>query len=68
MNKHEYQERMRKIKWMARHKKEKFGKKEMGIAQEMALAMMPKHSPKTNEPTGIAGILKGMINGTSADR
>lgn len=72
MNKHEYRERMRKIKWMAKHKKEKFGKKEMLVAQEMTLAMMPQEKKQENwksaynEPISITRILGGMIDGNKS--
>ena len=73
MNKHEYQERMRKIKWAAKHKGEKFGKKEMGVAQDMAITMMGEKKQENwksayNEPISITRILGGMLDGNKSPR
>ena len=49
MNKQEYRKAMNKIKWAGRQRGEKWGKKEMLIAQEM---VMMKLKPSTPIPEG----------------
>ena len=49
MNKQAYKHAMNKIKWAGRQKGEKWGKKEMLIAQEM---VMMKLKPSTPIPEG----------------
>ena len=63
MNKYEYQEKMRKIKWAGKQKGEKWNKSTVRIAAEMVRVIKAKPKEKENwkdaksEPMSIKEIL-----------
>lgn len=71
MNKQAYKHAMNKIKWAGRQKGEKWGKKEMLIAQEMVMERLKRPTPSqessgettwqgSSEPTNLASVLDNM--------
>lgn len=70
MNRYEYKQAMNKIKWAGRQKGEKWGKKEMLIAQEMTLARLkptPSQedsgnftSKENSQPSNLGSLLKDL--------